>query len=78
MGIILLRGDNLVIIKIEKLLQTQNKSLYWLAQETGLSYPTIHRLTSGKTSSMAFDTLNKLCYVLNCNTQDIIEYIPDN
>lgn len=77
MCILLIRGDNLIIIKIEELLQTQNKSLYWLAQETELSYPTIHRLASSKTSSIAFDTLDRLCYVLNCNTQDIIEYIPD-
>ena len=77
MDIIPLRGDSLIIVKIEELLQTQNKSLYWLAQKTELSYPTIHRLTSGKTSSIAFDTLDKLCYVLNCNTQDIIEYSRD-
>lgn len=67
----------MINIKIEKILQLQNKSLYWLAQETELSYPTIHRLVNGKTASIAFDTLDKLCSVLKCNVQDIIEHIPD-
>ena len=68
----------MIIVKIEELLLAQDKSLYWLSQTTELSYPTIHRLVNGKTSSIAFDTLNKICYVLNCNIQDIIEYVPTN
>lgn len=71
-----MRGDSVIIVKLEDLLQTQDKSLYWLSQKTELSYPTIHRLVNGKTTSIAFDTLDKICYVLNCNTQDIIEYVP--
>ena len=73
-----MRGDSMIIVKIEDLLQAQNKSLYWLSQMTQLSYPTIHRLANGKTASMAFDTLEKICIVLNCNTQDIIEHIPND
>lgn len=71
-----MRGDSVIIVKLEDLLQIQDRSLYWLAQETELSYPTIHRLVNGKTTSIAFDTLDKICYVLNCNTQDIIEHVP--
>lgn len=72
-----LRGDDLITVKIEQLLQEQDKSLYWLAQKTELSYPTVHRLVNGKTTSIAFDTLDRLCYALSCNTQDIIEYSRD-
>ena len=77
MVIILLRGDSLITIKIEELLQAQNKSLYWLSQMTKLSYPTIHRLVNGKTSSIAFETLGRLCDILDCNVCDIIEYVRD-
>jgi len=30
-----------------------------------------------KTQRVDFDTLEKLCKYFNCNTQDLIEYIPD-
>lgn len=64
----------MIEIKIDKILERQNKSLYWLAQETGLSYPTIHRLVSGKTTSISFDTLEKICLALNCTPNDIFDF----
>ena len=30
-----------------------------------------------KTKSISFDTINKLCNALECNTQELFEFIPD-
>ncbi|PWL73748.1 hypothetical protein DBY21_10290 [Candidatus Gastranaerophilales bacterium] len=30
-----------------------------------------------KALSIKLETINKLCYALNCRIQDIFEYIPD-
>ena len=68
----------MIIIKLEKLLESKNKSLYWLAQEAELSYPTIHRLVNDKTTSIAFDTLDKICRSLKCEVGDVIEYIENS
>lgn len=68
----------MIVVKLNELLKANDKSLYWLSEQTNLSYPTIHRLASGKTTSVGFTTLNLICTVLNCKVEDIIEYIPDN
>lgn len=39
----------------------------------GISHSTLARLKNNQTVNT--DTLNKLCIILNCNVQDIIEYI---
>ena len=39
----------------------------------GISHSTLTRLKNNQTVNT--DTLNKLCIILNCNVQDIIEYI---
>ncbi|MCX0396963.1 helix-turn-helix transcriptional regulator [Clostridium perfringens] len=60
-------------IKLEKLLKEHNKSLYWLAEETGISYPTLHKLSKNKTVSANFNTLEAICNVLDCDLNDLIE-----
>lgn len=63
----------MINIKIDKVLENKEKSLYWLAQVTGLTYPTIHNLVRGNTKSISFDTLGKICIALECNISDILE-----
>jgi len=48
-----------------------------LSQMTGLNYNTISNLYYDKTKGIDFDTLNKICWALECNSQDLIEYISD-
>jgi len=44
---------------------------------TGLGRPTITNLYYEKTNYISFDTIEKLCWALECNTQELLEYIPD-
>ncbi len=48
-----------------------------LQRMTGLSQTAIINLYYDKTKSVSFDTMNKLCNALECNTQDLFEHIPD-
>lgn len=48
-----------------------------LAELTGLHRNGITKLYNEETDGIKFDTLNKLCRVLNCSVEDIIEYIED-
>lgn len=68
---------NLIKVKIKELLDEHDKSLYWLSRESGLSYASLHNLVNAKTSSIAFETLEKLCDVLDCDVCDIIEYVRE-
>ena len=49
-----------------------------LARLTGLKYNTVYAIYHDKTKGIDFETLNKLCYALDCNPNDIFKYIPDN
>ncbi len=47
------------------------------AKLAGIAYNTVYSLYHDKTSGIEFETLNKLCNVLDCNTNDLLKYIPD-
>lgn len=44
---------------------------------TGLDNHTINSLYRGETTGIKLSTLNKLCYALECDTNDLFKYIPD-
>ncbi len=48
-----------------------------LSRLTGLQYNTASHLYHDKTKGIDFDTLNKLCYALDCTPNDLFKYIPD-
>lgn len=67
----------MIKVKIDEILEKQDKSLYWLAQATELTYPTIHKLAGGNTKSISFDTLERICIVLNVDICDVLELIKE-
>lgn len=48
---------------------------YHLIYKEGISSNIIHRIKHGK--NITLKTLDTLCFVLDCNISDIIEYIKD-
>lgn len=44
---------------------------------TGLSESTVRRVYYDITNNVNYNTLNRLCWALNCNVQDILEYIEE-
>jgi putative transcriptional regulator len=59
-------------IIIDELLESKNKTRYWLAKEIGVTYPNIMKLCNNETESIKFSILEKICIVLGCNTNDIL------
>ena len=59
-----------------KTLEQSNENWYTLTTKHKLSHSTLHRLKHGKDISMK--TINDLCRILNCNIQDICQYIPSD
>lgn len=45
-----------------------------LQAKSGLGYSTINALYHGKTERVEFETLDKLCEVLNCEVGEILDY----
>ena len=50
-------------------------STYKLREECGIDSKTIRRLKAN--DNIETKTLNKLCSVLDCKIEDIMEFIPD-
>lgn len=48
-----------------------------VARMTGKSYNAIHKIYHDNTKSIDFDTLEKLCWALECNTQELFSYVED-
>ena len=66
------------MIKFDKLWVTMEKkgfSTYKLREKCGIDSKTIRRLKAN--DNIETKTIDKLCSALNCQIEDIAEYIPD-
>ncbi len=63
-------------LKINTLLKQQEKTPYWLGKQTGISQNNIGKICNGETSTIRFDTIEKICKTLNCSVNDI--FISDD
>ena len=59
-------------LKVSELLQKQDKSMYWLAKQTGIAANNIGKICNGETNTIRLDTLEKICVALNCTPNDIL------
>jgi DNA-binding Xre family transcriptional regulator len=66
-------------LRLDQLLYQRNRSLYWLAGPEGanVDYNSLWRLKEGRSKSISFDLLNRICNALNCTAADLFEHIPD-
>lgn len=48
-----------------------------LSRLTGISQNALNKIYNNKTKGIDFDTLNKLCAVLQKNTNEIFEFVQD-
>lgn len=63
----------MIYINIKKLLKEKGKSKYWLVKEMGSGYQNISALMNNETTAIKFDTIDKLCNILECEPGDIIK-----
>lgn len=66
------------MIKFDRLwtlMQNKGVTTYYLREKCGIDSKTIRRLKANE--NIETKTLNKLCSALECNIEDIIEYIKD-
>lgn len=48
-----------------------------IVKMTGLDNHIVLKIYKGNYSRIDLDTLNKLCFALECDTNDIFKYVPD-
>lgn len=64
--------------KVKQVLESRNKTAYWLSKESGLSHNSILKIVNDKIVSINFESINRLCLALDCKLEDILEYIPNS
>lgn len=58
-------------LRINEMLEQQGKTPYWLGKQTGISQNNIGKICNGETSTIRFDTIEKICKVLDCSINDL-------
>ena len=55
----------MIYVNIQKILKTQKKSKYWFIKNMG-GYQSLSNLMNNETVGIRFDTLERICEVLEC------------
>lgn len=68
----------MILIKLNEVVQKKGRTLYWLAQNSGVPYVTLWNLSKKETqSSINLPVLSRVCSALECLPSDLLVYVPD-
>ncbi len=62
---------------LSKLMGEKRIRISEMQRLTGLSESTVRRVYYDTTNNISYNTIDKICKALDCNTQELLEYIPD-
>jgi putative transcriptional regulator len=65
-----------IIVNLDVMLAKRKMRSKELAERIGITEQNVSLLKSGKVKGIRFDTLEKICEVLDCQPGDILEYRP--
>ena len=65
-----------ISIRLDTMLVKRKISLTELSKAVGLSLTNLSMLKNGDVRGVRFETLEKICIVLNCQPGDLLEYQP--
>ena len=66
-----------IIVNLDVMLAKRKMRSRDLAARIGIAEQNVSLLKSGKVKGIRFDTLEKICAVLDCQPGDILEYRPE-
>jgi len=66
-----------IVVNLDVMLARRKMRSRDLATQVGITEQNISLLKSGKVRGVRFDTLERICEVLQCQPGDLLEYRPD-
>ncbi len=63
-----------IIVNLDVMLAKRKMRSKELAERIGITEQNVSLLKSGKVRGVRFETLDKICYALQCQPGDILEY----
>ena len=67
----------MIKIRLSRLLGDIRMTQSELAEKTGIRKATINEMYHELIERVNLDYLSRICHVLDCEVQDILEYVPD-
>lgn len=61
-----------MIINLDNILKIKDRTRYWLAKEIDVTYPTLCKFANHETSSVNYEMIEKICFALHVEIQDIL------
>lgn len=78
-GITELKDYGKINIKVKDIMDKKDISIYQMSKLTELKHSTIKSYyTNAPLTRIDLDVVAKLCYVLECKIDDVLEYSPKN
>lgn len=65
-------------LRISEILEEKGKTNYWLSQQLGMCYRNYHNIVTNKTSAVRFETLEKLCEILEVPVSELFEQTKES
>lgn len=66
-----------IVVTLDVMLARRKMRSKELAEHVGITVQNVSLLKSGKVKGVRFDTLEKICEVLDCQPGDILTYTDD-
>ena len=67
----------MIVCTLDLMLAKRKMSLTELSRKVGITLPNLSILKTGKAKAIRFETLAKLCQVLDCQPGDLFEFVKD-
>jgi putative transcriptional regulator len=68
----------MIKLKVKEILEEKDKTMYWLAKQTDLTYPTIYRMIKEETEGIQFHTLEEIMLALEITDfNEIFRFVDD-
>jgi len=67
-----------IIVNLDVMLATRKMRSRELSEKIGITEQNISLLKSGKVKGIRFETLEKICEVLDCQPGDLLEFRSDS
>ena len=62
----------MIYVRINEILKKKNKTKYWFIKNMEGGYQSLSHLMDNNTTGIKFETLDRMCKILDCEPGDII------
>ena len=73
-----MKNFGIIIFKIDQVLEEKNISKNKLEKEANLQRTQLNSYCNNKVKRIDLETLERICFALDCNLEDIMEYRKNN